>query len=308
MSTLLNVQPSEAISPAALSSRAVAPPETSAPAEPPSPRVGWLREPFLHFVVLGAVLFAGDHFLMSQADDPRAIVVGPEVDREAIETFEAARGRKPNEQELGALHRVWLDNEVLYREGLALQVDKGDPAIRERVIFKALSVVDSNVKLPPVDANVLRKWFEEHRVKYDEPARYDFDEAVLSGDNSEAAVRAFAAELNGGTQGDAKAGLRVFKGRPHENLVQSYGPALAEALVKAKPGEWQALPTAAGWRALRLNAISAPKPAPFETIQAVVLQDWKDAVASEQRSAAVHELAKKYHIKYETAGQRSSAE
>ena len=35
---------------------------------------------------------------------------------------------------------MWLDNEVLYREGLALQVDKGDPAIRERVIFKALSL------------------------------------------------------------------------------------------------------------------------------------------------------------------------
>jgi hypothetical protein len=313
MSTLVNLEPSEADSPEVMlsdvvSSRAVAPGETSVPPDLPSPQVGWLREPLLHFVVLGAVLFAGDQLLMSRADDPRAIVVGPEVDSEAVETFEAARGRKPNEQELAALHRVWLDNEVLYREGLALQVDKGDPAIRERVIFKALSVVDSNVKLPPVDERVLRKWFEEHRVKYDEPARYDFDEAVLSGDTSEAAVRAFTAELNGGTQGDAKAGLRVFKGRPHENLVQSYGPGLAEALVKAKPGKWQALQTTAGWRAMRLNAISAPKPAPFETIQALVLQDWKDAIASEQRSAAVHELAKKYRITFQTAEHGSSPE
>ena len=92
----------------------------------------------------------------------------------------------PNADELEALHRVWLDNEVLYREGLALQVDKGDTAIRERVIFKALSVVDSNVKLPPADDQVLRTWFEAHRDKYDEPARYDFEEAALSGDNSEA--------------------------------------------------------------------------------------------------------------------------
>ena len=43
------------------------------------------------------------------------------------------------------------------------------------------------------------------------------------GDSSEAAVRAFVKALNGGTPGDAKAGLRVFKGRPHANLVQSYG-------------------------------------------------------------------------------------
>ncbi len=304
MSTLVNLHPSEAATPEAPTHAAVAAP---APATPGS-RVSWLREPLLHFVVLGGLLFAGDYLLLERDDDPRSIVVGPQVNKEAIETFEAARGRKPNKLELDALHRVWLDNEVLYREGLALQVDKGDTAIRERVIFKALSVVDSNVKLPPVDDNVLRKWFEAHRVKYDEPARYDFDEAALSGDSSEAAVRAFVGELNLGAPGDAKAGLRVFKGRPHENVMQSYGPELADALAKAKPGEWQALHTQGGWRAMRLNSIAAPQPAPYEKMRGMVLQDWKDAIASEQRSAAVHALAKKYTIKFETAERGSSPE
>jgi hypothetical protein len=255
----------------------------------------------LHFVLLGGLLFAGDHFLFRRADDLHTIVVTPEIDSEAVETFTAARGRKPTPAELESLHRVWLDNEVLYREGLALQVDNGDDAIRERVIFKALSVVDSNVKLPAIDDGGLRKWFESHRAKYDEPARYDFDEAALSGDSSEATVRAFVQQLNAGAPGDAKAGLRVFKGRPHENLVQSYGAELADALLKAKPGEWQALHTQDGWRAMRLNGTAAPKPADFEALRGVVLQDWKDAVASEQRTAAVRALAKKYTIKYETA-------
>jgi hypothetical protein len=299
MSTLLNVHPSEAI-PSEVAAPESASTQTQAPRKPRQ-RPGWLREPLLHFLVLGGLLFAGDHFLVSRAEDPHTIVVTPEVDSEAIETFETARGRKPNQDELQALHRVWLDNEVLYREGLSLQVDKGDPAIRERVIFKALSVVDSNVKLPAVDEKVLGKWFEEHRAKYDEPARYDFDEAALSGDSSEAAVRQFVGELNAGTPGDAKAGLRVFKGRPLENLVQSYGPELTQALVHAKPQAWQALPTRDGWRAMRLNAVIEAKATPFDSVRGVVLQDWKDAVASEQRSAAVHELAKKYQIKYETA-------
>ncbi len=300
MSTLLNVHPSDAVAPDAVAPKLVSP--NAVAASPPAQRrVGWLREPLLHFAVVGGLLFAGDHFLVSRADDPRTIVVTPEVDSEAIETFEAARGRKPNKEELEALHRVWLDNEVLYREGLALQVDKGDTAIRERVIFKALSIVDSNVKLPPADENVLKKWFEAHRVKYDEPARFDFDEAALSGDNSETAVRDFVKELNAGTPGDAKAGLRVFKGRPYENLVQSYGPELAEALTKAAAGQWQALHTRDGWRAMRLDASASPKPADFEALRGVVLQDWKDAVASEQRSQAVAALTKKYKIKYQTA-------
>jgi hypothetical protein len=237
--------------------------------------------------------------MVSRADDPHTIVVGASVDSEATETFAAARGRKPNPEELEALHRVWLDNEVLYREGLALQVDRGDTAIRERVIFKELSVIDSNVKLPPADDNVLRKWFESHRNKYDEPARYDFDEAALSGDSSEAAVRGFVNELNSGTPGDAKAGLRVFKGRPHTNLVESYGAPLAEALVKSQPGAWQAFHTRDGWRAMRLDAITPPRPGAFAALRGVVLQDWTDATAAEQRTAAVRALARKYKVTYE---------
>ena len=112
-------------------------------------------------------------------------------------------------------------------------------------------------------------------------------------------MRDFVKDLNNGTPGDAKAGLRVFKARPQENLVQSYGQELADALIKATPGQWQALHTRDGWRAMRLNAAYAPKPADFETLRGVVLQDWTDATASEQRSAAVRALAKKYTIKHE---------
>src|SRR5690349_8091580 len=123
----------------------------------------WLREPLLHFVVLGAALFALDHVVLGRSDDPRTIVIGAEVDNEARQLFKASRGREPDADELSALRRIWLDNEVLYREGLALQVDRGDTAIRERVIFKALSVIDANVKLPPYDDQLLRGWFETHR-------------------------------------------------------------------------------------------------------------------------------------------------
>jgi PPIC-type PPIASE domain len=259
--------------------------------------VGWLREPLLHFLVLGALLFGVDHFLVARADDPRTIVVGPEVDAEARQVFRSARGREPDANELRALRERWIDNEVLYREGLALQVDRGDTAIRERVIFKALSVVDANVKLPSFDDHSLRQWFLAHRDRYDEPARYDFQEAVLDGDASEAVVRAFAEALNAGTPGDARAGLRVFKGRPHTNLVQSYGEDFAKALEGAPIGRWHALATREGWRAMRLDAVTPPRPAVFESLRGVVLQDWTDATLAEQRTVAVRTLARKYTIR-----------
>ena len=263
----------------------------------PAARSNWLREPLLHFVLLGALLFALDHALLSRQDDPRTIVVGEAVDAEARKVFKAARGHEPNGDELAALRRVWLDNEVLYREGLALQVDRGDTAIRERVIFKSLSVIDAGVKLPPFDDAVLRKWFEAHRLKYDEPARYDFQEAVLPADTSEAAARAFVVDLNNGLPGDARAGLRVFKGRPHDNLVQSYGADFTAALEASATGSWRALAGRDGLRVVRLDGLTAARPADFGTVRNVVQQDWTDATLAEQRSAAVRALARKYTVK-----------
>jgi hypothetical protein len=259
----------------------------------------WMREPLLHFLVLGGLLFGVDHFIAGRADDPRTIAVDAAVDSEARQVFKAARGREPNKDELYALRRVWLDNEVLYREGLALGVDKGDQAIRDRVIFKMLSVVEAGLKLPPFDEKVLREWFEANRAKYDEPARYSFQEAVLVGENSEAAVRAFVETLHKGVPGELNAGLRVYKGRPHANLVQGYGEDFAKALEGSPRGAWRAHQTRDGWRAMQLDSVTPPKPADFEALRGVVLQDWTDATMAQQRSVAVRTLAKKYTVKYE---------
>jgi hypothetical protein len=258
----------------------------------------WTREPLLHFTVLGAALFAIDHAVVGRADDPHGIVIDAAVDSESQRIFSEARGRQPNDDELYALRRVWLDNEVLYREGLALRLDDGDPAIRARVIFKALSVIDAGLTRPPIDDEQLRAWFEEHRARYDEPERYDFEEAVLNG-AGETDVLAFVTDLNAGTPGDAQAGLRVFKGRPHDNLVQSYGASFAAELEAGEVGVWRAIHSNEGLRAVRLLDVSTHKPASFDALRGVILQDWADAVMAEQRSAAVAVLAKKYTVRVE---------
>jgi hypothetical protein len=275
------------------------------PSTPPSSTVTshatprWLREPLLHFVLIGGALFGIDHLVNGVADDGRTIVVDAAVDQEALKIFKDARGREPNADELYALRRAWLDNEVLYREGLALQMDKGDKAIKDRVIFKALSMINAGLTRPPVDDAKLRDWFEAQRVKYDQPARYDFQEAVIAGDSSEADVHAFAAALNAGRPGDTQAGLRVFQGRPHANIVQSYGAEFAAELEAAPVGPWRAMRHGDGWRVMRLEAIAPAQPASFEPLRGVVLQDWTDSVMAEQRTAAVRTLAKKYSVKHE---------
>ena len=277
------------------------PASAALPAAPAGRSRAWLREPLLHFVALGALLFAIDYGVNAREDDPRVIVIDAAVDAEARAVFKRARGREPGAAEIEALHQAWLDNEVLYREGLAMQVDRGDTMIRDRVIFKALSIVNAGLPRLTADEATLRAWFEMNRAKYDEPARYTFQEAVLAGDSSESGARAFVSRLNGGESGDAGAGLRVFRDRPRDNLIQSYGEAFAAALEASPPGSWQAFATTSGWRAMRLDAATPAKPAEFAVIANVVAQDWLDETAAAKRTEAVRAMAAKYRIRREVA-------
>jgi hypothetical protein len=98
----------------------------------------------------------------------------------------------------------------------------------------------------------------------------------------------------------------VFKARPHASLVESYGPEFARTLAETPSKTWQALRTRDGWRAMRVHAVTPSKPAVFEALRGVVLHDWIDATAAEQRTAVVRALAKKYKLEYEVRTQDGS--
>jgi hypothetical protein len=148
---------------------------------------------------------------------------------------------------------------------------------------------------------VLRRWFEAQRARYDEPARFDFEEAVMAGAADEMRARAFVERLNHGAPGDVEAGLRVFKRRPYGNVAASYGEAFAAALAGATDGDWRALRATDGWHVVRVRAGSPAVPADFDALRGVVLQDWTDAVMAEQRTAAVRALGQKYRIRHDGA-------
>jgi hypothetical protein len=260
-----------------------------------------LREPLLHFLLLGLVIFAVDHQLSSRRDDPRVIVVDGAVEKEVTEIFQDAKGRAPSPEELKVLVQRWIDNEVLYREGVALAVDQGDEMIRERIIFKSLNVVQSNLTPPPATEEVLREWFERNRARFDLPRRYDFEEAVLVGDTSEAAVRAFAEALRRGAASTADAGLRTFKGRPKDNIVTSFGAEFEEALAALPRDQWQVIAGTDGLHVVRLLAIGEARTAEFGNISTEVRQQWIDETMARLRTEAVRELAKKYDIRREAA-------
>ncbi|MBC7499953.1 MAG: peptidyl-prolyl cis-trans isomerase [Herminiimonas sp.] len=258
------------------------------------------REPLVHFLIFGALIFAADYALVAVRGNPSDIVVPKEVYQEASETFVAGMKRQPTPAEMKILIDRWIDNEVLYREGLALGLDKGDPAMRDRVIFKTLSLAQAGLVLPKIDESGLRMWFDSRRDRYNIPARFDFEEAVISGgDSTTEKLQKFAASLNARQAPDGEGSLRIFKDRPRPNLVQSYGTNFTAAIEKQVPGQWTVAVSNDGPRVVRLVATTPGQAIDFNDVKERVYKEWKESTSTELSKNAIREIAKKYRIREE---------
>lgn len=266
-----------------------------------TPSLPWyqrlLTEPLVHFLLLGALLFALDQFLLERRGDPRRIDVPDTAYDEARALFSDNTKREPTDRDLKVLIDRWIDNEVLYREGLRMGLDKGDSAIRDRVIFKALSVVQADLREPTIDDKGLRAWFEANRARYDTPSRYDFLEAVVTGDRNDQILRRFVDSLNGRGTSNAESSLNVFKDRPQPNIVQSYGETFMKGLSAGVPsGPWMLLNSTSGPRVIRLLEVKPGKQADFEVLRPELIKDWRNEALAKVTTDAVRALAARYRV------------
>lgn len=260
-----------------------------------------LREPLLHFLILGAAIFGVDQWRNAGSETASDIVVTTKVQQEAKAIFEAGMKREPKPEELKVLLDRWVDNEILYREGLQLGLDRGDSGIRDRVIFKAMSVTQAGIVLPEVDEAGLKAWFESNRERYDTPARFDFLEAAVPPDTKLDALQRFAVALNSNQdEPGIESSLRVFRDRPRSNLLQSYGKDFTEAIEQLKPGQWQVLVSNDGPRVIRLESLKPAVAADFEAVKVKLYQDWKDEMTSQRSKELIREMGKKYQIRQES--------
>lgn len=221
------------------------------------------------------------------------IVIASDVNHATVHQFVKGHGRPATREELLEIHRVWIDDEILFREGSKLP---GDTSEREKVVTRALLSIDKKLKQAPASEDELRRWFEAHRAEYEQPLRYDFEDAPLGASATEADARKLVTTLNESTPPGAPESVRSFQKRPESNLVQSYGAEVATAFAQAEAGKWLAVRARDGWRVMRMLASTPATHAVFEAQREAVRQELALATLADKRAAAVHALWNEYEI------------
>jgi hypothetical protein len=239
---------------------------------------------------------AKDEPLPAKAEPSRTIVIASDVNHATVHQFVKGHGRAATREELLEIHRIWIDEEILFREGSKLP---GDTSDRGKVVTRALRHLDEKLNAAPPSEAELRRWFDAHKGQYEQPVRFDFEDAPLSAPSTEGAAQALATTLNASTPPGAPANVRSFQKRPESNLVQSYGPEVASALGKAEAGRWLAVRARDGWHVMRPLAVLPATHAVFEAQRAAVEKELTAAALVERRAAAVHALWSRYEIELE---------
>ncbi len=122
------------------------------------------REPVLHFILLGVVIFAVNG-AMSGPDETGVQI--PDSTRAAlVAEFERQTGRAPDLEEQAALVDRWIDEELLFREGRRLGLDRGDPVVRRRIIDRMRALQRTMYPVPLPDDAVLEAWLAERADRY----------------------------------------------------------------------------------------------------------------------------------------------
>lgn len=267
-----------------------------------------LRDPLTHFVILGLCAFVVYGALSSiSGSDPAIVVSRTDVDRMRAAWAEQW-GREPTTTELKARIDAWVQEEILYREALALGLDRDDTIVRRRLAQKMEFLAsDSGAPAAP-DPVALGAFLEANRADFQEPGRVSFEQVYLSPDRRGESIapdaRRLLAALRDGAAPEAL-GDRLMLGRRHERLSQDrvaglFGDAFARALEELPVGVWEG-PVSSGYglHLVRVAAREPPRDPSLDEIRQRVVAEWR-AREREARLEAFHrELRERYEVRIE---------
>jgi hypothetical protein len=274
-----------------------------------------LREPLLHFLALGALLFWLYHGLNRGAPGAASEIVLDRVRLESLAAqFQRVWQRPPTAEELQGLTEAWVREEVLYREGLALRLDRDDPVVRRRVGQKLSFLADAGAAAEASETE-LEAWLDAHPGDYRVEPRYAlrqvYFDPVRRGERLEADVASAGAALargNGEAVGDASLLPASLDGAPASEVARVFGEEFAQAVAALPVGGWQGpIPSGYGVHLVELRARESGRTPDLAEVRAAVERDLLRARADEAGEAFYRALRQRYSVRVEAGPETANA-
>ena len=136
-----------------------------------------MSKKILIFLSIALFLYLVDWLLNN--DDERMIYVSDNEIDFLISTWNDQMQRSPNQEELKIIIDNYIQNEVLYREALTLNLDRGDIIVKRRLVQKLGFLKQEEGVIIPNDRE-LKIFFDENRDDFRIPKRLSFDHTFFS--------------------------------------------------------------------------------------------------------------------------------
>jgi peptidyl-prolyl cis-trans isomerase C len=268
-----------------------------------------LKEPLLHFLLLGALIFA----LNAWRERLRPPHTGPARIEVTAGTIQALREgytrqwhRGPDAEELRGLVNDHVREEVLYREALALGLERNDSIVRRRLAQKMEFLGSDLASAAQPDEAALRTFLAKNAPRYRTPARITFRHVYFSKERrgerlTTDAVEAREALKKGAkeeTLGDPFLREHEFASADEAEIAAAFGNDFAKQVMTLPTDEWRGpVESTYGIHLVYVADRAAPKPAEFERVRDEVARDFSE----ERRRAANAEFIKRLERRYEIA-------
>jgi len=202
-----------------------------------------------------------------------------------------------------------IKEEVLYREGLAMGLDKDDTIVKRRMAQKVQFLSEDVAAAHDPSTAELKAWFEKHTDKFALPSRYSFRHIYFSPDKRgtnahDDTVKALAS-IAGQPEdsplipsvGDRFMFQDYYGDRAPSAIAKEFGPQFAVALEKLKPGVWQGpIESGYGWHLVFVDTVIPGRIPAFEEVESDVKTAWLNDEKAQAWQKAYQEMRAKYTV------------
>ncbi len=268
------------------------------------------REPLVVFLLLGGAMFALFQQVSNDAlPDNVEIVVTKGHIQALLVGFEKVWQRSPSAKELDGLIQNYIREEVLYREALAMGLDRDDGIVRRRLRQKMEFISEDLANLDAPEEQELHAYLAAHQEDYRQPTRFSFRQIYFNtskrGQAAQADAMTLVATLQAqdadvATLGDPLMVKQQFNSETEREIERALGSQFLQSLHETPTGSWQGPITSGfGLHLVRIDERIDGELSKLNDVRELVIRDWASVKRKRTNEAFYETLRKRYKVTVE---------